>query len=130
MRGYGYSLDEMLSDVDGETPSPYSVSVDGADAGASGRAGGDSSGDPENDWWIAVVAGAAVGLGVLSVGFCVYAGCLRRRPLWRMVMEMEVLQRLKWRLRQRLWPKKPNNLTFYSIISGRGRDDNPIVVVE
>ena len=42
---------------------------DGADAGASGRAGG----DPENDWWIAVVAGAAVGLGVLSVGFFVYA---------------------------------------------------------
>ena len=55
---------------------------DGADAGASGRAGGDSSGDPENNWWIAVVAGAAAGLGVLSVGFCVYdcrARCRRKR---------------------------------------------------
>ena len=58
--GYGYSLDDMLPDEDG------------ADAGASGRAGGDSSGDPENVWWIAGVAGAAAGLGVLSVGFCVY----------------------------------------------------------
>ena len=66
MLGYGYSLDEMLPDEDD------------ADAGASGSTGGDSSGDPENDWWIAVVAGAAAGLGILSVGFCVYAGCRRR----------------------------------------------------
>ena len=51
------------------------------DAGASRRAGGDSSGDPENDWWIAVVGGAAAGLGVLSAGFYVVYDC-RARCRW------------------------------------------------
>ena len=75
--GILYTIDAKISVLIkiSATDGPIGPISTAPDAGASGRAGGDSRGDPENDWLIAVVGGAAAGLGVLSVGFCVSHRC-------------------------------------------------------
>ena len=75
--GILYAIDAKISVLIkiSATDGPIGLISTAPNAGASGRAGGDSRGDPENDWWIAVVGGAAAGLGVLSVAFCVSYRC-------------------------------------------------------